>query len=676
MLQHRQDDGDDGLCAECNVAIAVGPCVACHAMICPDCGVFSKDPTGTRVICASCANLVADVRERRARPRTTLGFKAIAVILVLAFIIFGLTVALGGCGGPSAREPAEPAPRESKLVTSPRYLRAVEPPGEPNQLGDGSVVAARVFVVADTQLHYLYGKRTFAQSPFAERMSFEVAVRPAALDDGSDLLLRAFLDDYAAHYADHSLVFLGDAADLSCQQELEAFIDVLSASGIDELMSVTSNHDGFYAGNFTSKNDLDGTLALTDMPIDWTRACSSPGSYDDHRLTKGRAVARLSALLPVAPGWATATASDHHEPSDYRKAHMYYVRQLGGGDPGAPPVWGVFLDTVDYRGFALEKAQGAGTVGSVSHEQLAFLDRAMFEARMSAGETMVTFAVFGHHPFRELDEDSAERVRHFFATHPEVVGYASAHTHLSGERTIELDDGRVIPEIVVGSTTDSPQAARSLEIRVDTARDQRGWTSRRLELDHAALCGDVAPMAPDTLGYIGYRILRDGSPELSVSLLDKLEFFTGYDDLGAKRTVQMLGALLMENELVRSWAELYLRAPMPMDAPSRAELEGIVARRYAAGDDFASVRDYLDGSATVAVSDYDGWHDPAVAAVIGVAGLGVHRFEDHEATFRALHDARTTNAASHRYFLCHAAHASAAEATQPRKDSDGVIYIR
>src|SRR5690606_1923032 len=145
----------------------------------------------------------------------------------------------------------------------------VTPPAGAGGLDGEGIVAARVFAFADSQLHYLLGKRNFAQSPFADRMSFEVAVRPAALDDGADLLLALFLDEHRRFHADHTPVFLGDAADLSCVQELDAFFAVVAGAGLDTLLSVTSNHDGFYAGNFTSRRDLDGHLQLTDMPRDW-----------------------------------------------------------------------------------------------------------------------------------------------------------------------------------------------------------------------------------------------------------------------------------------------------------------------------------------------------------------------------------------------------------------------
>jgi hypothetical protein len=91
-LIEREDDGDDAYCQECRRAIAVGPCAACEAMICADCGVMSRDPGGQRVICTSCAGIVAHVADRRLarRPRSVVG---IAVAL-LAVIAVGIAAAL------------------------------------------------------------------------------------------------------------------------------------------------------------------------------------------------------------------------------------------------------------------------------------------------------------------------------------------------------------------------------------------------------------------------------------------------------------------------------------------------------------------------------------------------------------------------------------------------------
>lgn len=87
-------DGEDLRCRECEVNDAVGPCAACEAMICGDCGVVTKDPGGTRVICLSCARLVAAVRDRPLRRQRSSTTKAIAIAVVLAFAATALSLLL------------------------------------------------------------------------------------------------------------------------------------------------------------------------------------------------------------------------------------------------------------------------------------------------------------------------------------------------------------------------------------------------------------------------------------------------------------------------------------------------------------------------------------------------------------------------------------------------------
>jgi hypothetical protein len=89
----REVEGEDLRCRECEVRDAVGPCAACEAMICGDCGVVSKDPVGAKVICLSCARLVAAVRDRPLRRRTSTG-KAIAVAIIVALAAVTLSLLL------------------------------------------------------------------------------------------------------------------------------------------------------------------------------------------------------------------------------------------------------------------------------------------------------------------------------------------------------------------------------------------------------------------------------------------------------------------------------------------------------------------------------------------------------------------------------------------------------
>ena len=559
---------------------------------------------------------------------------------------------------------------------------------DPDAPARSQILAARIFAFADSQFHHRPGQRTFAQSPFAERMSFEVAVRPAALDDSSDLLLELFLSAYRARYRDHALVFLGDATDLSCLSEMRAFEAVLQTAGIRSLYPVTSNHDGFYAGNFTARRDLDGDLRLTDMPRDWTRACAVPGSRADRRLTKGRAVDRLYALLPGAEPWATEMARGAGGPTDYREAYLYYVRRLSGGRPDAPPVYGVFLDTVDYRGFDFESSRGAGSTGAVSRQQLGFLDRAMFQAAQPLRATgrPVTFILFGHHPFHAMEPATAARLRAFLRRHRDIVAYVAAHTHESMERGIELDptaargDQRArprIPELIVGSTTDAPQAARVIDVAVDPVSGERSVHTRRLVLDSEAMCAHIAPMAADTTGYTGYRIVRDGTPALSISTIEKLLFVTGLADLARKRALQVVGALLMENELVRSWARLYRDAPVSLTDPQRDALDDILARRYAGGERAADLHPYLQGQMRDARASEpdDAGYDPVIAPILASAERGVHRFASSHRLLAKLAPLRTQSPEARRYFTCHAVYAARAESKRAHQ-RDNVLYIR
>ncbi len=600
--------------------------------------------------------------------------------------------ALAGCG---ARTPAQRANDSRPIMaaadkTVPGNVAPVvvaarpapfvidEPPGGAGAGALLPVVAARVFALGDTQLHHLWGKRSWAQSPFAEKQSVEVAVRPAALDDGADLLLAEFLRVRREKFGAHTLVFMGDAADVSCTQELGRFMGHMTIGGDAQFLAVTSNHDGFYVGNYTQKGDLDGKLALvSDMPDDWTRACADAPGRDDHRLTKGRAVARWSVALPPAPAWATHLAmGGADDPARYAEAWLAAVRPLGGGDAGARPAWAILLDTVDYRDFDVRRTRGAGTTGAISRAQLDFVDRAMFEAKVAAGQTPAWIA-FGHHPFAELDPRTREGVLRFLVLHPEVIAYVSAHTHLSDERQIVLADGRVVPELVVGSTTDSPQAARVIELRTAADGSAPAIASLRARLDAEALCEGIPEFEPDSLGYVGYRMVRDDTPGLSLGTWKKLMVWMQLDSLTSERVTQAMGALMVENELVRATAKLYLGAPGLVLSPAeRARLETLVARRFPHAEQVSELDEQLsDKRVDATLDDWERWVDPVLTPAIPRASRALYAFAGERALFEKLRARRTASPELARWFACHAVRASEAEARRPKRQGD-VVYVR
>ena len=561
---------------------------------------------------------------------------------------FGL-VLLAACGGAIV----PPAPTS---IAPGGPFREVEPPA-----GRGvpyPTVRARVFALGDSQFHHLYGKRSFAQSPFADRYGgIEVAIRPAALDDGSDLLLETFLDHHRAAYAASTLVYMGDAADLSCQDEYDRFWNLVEAAGATPLLMLPSNHDGFYVGNYTQKADANGNLAYTDMPADWRRACARPGVFDDRMLTKARAIIQIEAHLPDGPMWATemfAVAPD--DPSGYAGAALSYTRPIGDG------VWGLFLDTVDYRDFDLTRSLGAGTVGAISAAQLAGIDKMMLEVAVGGGPgARPAYLAFGHHTLAELDPGTREHLLTFLDGRPEILAYVSAHTHRADEHLHRLPSGRMFPELVVGSTTDfgsegEPPSARLVEVREDPATGARGVASVRVYLDVPALCGDVVAVDPeDPVGYTAYRIARDDTPDVPTSTGGLLLAWIASSDLKQHRVAQLLGALIVEHRMVRALASLYLNAPggVPDDA-SRAELQAVTAQ--------VGARPPLG-----AMSQYDLWWDPTLFPQVPDAARQLLTFGAERATFEALRPTRTTTPARRRYFACHAAHAAEAEARSPRR---------
>jgi hypothetical protein len=541
------------------------------------------------------------------------------------------------------------------------------------------VIAARVYAIGDSQLRWLYGKRTFAQSPFADRyQGIEVAIRPAALDDGGDLLLHLFLSEHARFFPRATLVYLGDAADLSCAPELDVFFRILAEHAELPLLMVTSNHDGFYAGNFTQRADGGGKLKYSDLPVDWYRACSAPGSRDDHILTRARAAARIAEHLPPALPWATAySAGDPDDPTAYAASHLAYLRPLGGGDAGAPPVWGVFLDTVDYRDFDLTTALGAGTTGSVSAAQLVELDHALFELEGLPGQRDAPLLAFGHHTLAQLDEGAQERLRHFLDVHPRIVGLVTAHTHYPDERWHRLASGRLLPELVVGSTTDYggpgvPESGRLIEVRVDPARGTRGLTSARLELDVDRLCAGVPAFGPrDPFGYTSYRLERDDTGDVPTSTWGLLWAWVGDSDLSHYRIAQAAGALLVENRLVRGLAYLYQSSPLALDDGARAELSALLGRAPLPGAAW-DAPDLADGLS--ALSDYDRWWDPVLSPYVPLLARSLLSFGSERLLFERLHGERSASPETRRWFACHAARAAAAEAERaPPKDHP---YIR
>lgn len=538
-----------------------------------------------------------------------------------------------------------------------------------------SVPVASLYLLGDSQLHYPYGKRSFAQAGWVDK-TVEVAVRPAFLDLSSDLLLDEFLRFRATEAPSSRFIFLGDAADLSCEQELARFFAVLHGRGFqtpndggEDWDFVTSNHDGFFVGNFTSPKDADGALSYTDMPEDWLRACAEPNTKDDHRLTKGRFVREVRGLLSdlpaedVAASWEGAAS-----PDSYQSDFLYYTRRLDDGSSPAVVV-GIFLDTVDYRRhFDLHDTMGAGTVGALSPGQLRFVKEAILRAAKAHHGKPLYFAFFGHHPLEQLDDDTREALGlMLLPLRRQLIGYFAAHEHQSSIR--EVQAGPVtLRQFVTGSTTDWPQHGRLVTLRYSPGESGLSVETQLTGLDPAP-CARQRRLYDGALSYTGYRQFQADPPGSFGLAWD--EFWGNYD----QRKQTLASALEIENLQVRQLAGLYLSLPARWLAPAdRVVLEQIALAPYAAADSSASLAALVrDPDYLATLSEYDRWFDPKTLPESAARYRAIHSFGDHAYFLRNL-DTLRWEPSLRAFFLCHAVAASEVESRE-RAERQGVYFI-
>jgi Calcineurin-like phosphoesterase len=294
--------------------------------------------------------------------------------------------------------------------------------------------AVGLFIVSDSQLHSLHGKRSGFQLDLVDAV-VPVAVRPVELDLLSGVTLRRFAAmyrDLRAGWPELRWAHLGDIGDVACEDELDRFQDVVGAFDARALVSIApGNHDTTFLGNLSWHPEWDG-------------AC------DGRRADRDLLRRRLAAYTSAAEG---LEASFGDESLDFFAS----VSRLGA--IRGREVLGVFLDTTDYGAVHLGVA---GAQGAVTLAQIEWVERAL--AKRPADAWVV---VFMHHPVASLSlsrngRASLERLARRLGDR--LLAIVSAHTHLAAHRRVCLGS-RLVDELVVGSTIDPPQEAALLEVR-------------------------------------------------------------------------------------------------------------------------------------------------------------------------------------------------------------------
>lgn len=389
--------------------------------------------------------------------------------------------------------------------------------------GPVAPAAITMYVVADTQLHELGGRRFPGQMEVASTL-VPVAHRPVELDVLSTAAVVRFAQAYDALWPRKAggggsrpwWAHLGDFADHSCTREMDRMIELLErhvGEGQERWAGVApGNHDSAFTGNF-------------EWSPYWSDACTDddpvPG-VKYARLDKVASDERLKKLLGeknLAPGTITGVVEGslldglwRASPNVWWSASARYtVTPLGGlptDEKGKQRgVVGIFIDTADRlsRNFGI-----AGTFGTFSSKQAKAIQEAVTtlknrppsktdsgkESGNNAGKDAVIdyadpwYVVFGHSPYQELTDSSREALDGLFSwldrkgeckaggdlcKGPRILAFVAAHTH-HAEAHRHCVNGRLLREIVVGSVIDAPQQAAQLEIGTDS----RGRASVRL----------------------------------------------------------------------------------------------------------------------------------------------------------------------------------------------------
>lgn len=361
-----------------------------------------------------------------------------------------------------------------------------------------------LFIVSDTQLHELQGRRFPGQIELAD-VFVPVAIRPVELDLLSVATWERFGNVYrklAETVSGLKWLHLGDFADLSCEGEMKRATDMLGRFGDGKLVGVApGNHDKSFTGNFfwspfwdsacarrLEKTESDGLLSATVVP----------------RLVEG------AAMAPVLNGGALSGALMGRGSALVTVSPLGVIHHRGQ----ARGVLGVFLDTSDEKSFDFGIA---GLFGTISEAQLKTLAAMIGAARTRPDYRDPVYLLFAHHPVDEMTPDTRKRLGAFVRNldrqtngvvdekeqarqdelaalqglpAPRVLALITAHTHLAQAQYHCMGD-RFLREIVVGSTIDPPQEASLLTI----GTDDHGVASLRLRTLPAVAregrtCGD------------------------------------------------------------------------------------------------------------------------------------------------------------------------------------------
>lgn len=406
--------------------------------------------------------------------------------------------------------------------------------------GAAGVVSGGAWIVADPQVEYYAGRAFGFQSPIADQVS-STAARPPAEVLGTEAILRRvawYIKDNPA-----PVVFLGDAGQVGCRQEVETVFRWLDVSGQPWLF-VPGNHDCFPMGSiapdavaaigeaalttlqdpqrweeFTSLEDfISGALEPTNLFERWAAACEDPSDPSAGPANKAwlvdRIVEQLNKARSVAPRsdrdyWKeahTTGGASTSPPGDTLEHWSSWVVQsfpIAGGDAAGQAVAiGLAVDTNDWSDLGEVVGISPGSQGCISTAQIDAAVGLVGEVRRDVGRGDLPVVVFGHHPADHQYGTCGIKLGQL-VSRLQPLAYVAAHTHRAAppqQRELVVDpvEGttQAVTEYVVGSVVEfgGPDSAPEIErFQVGPAGDI-AVDQHAVQVIAASVVGDAPPL--------------------------------------------------------------------------------------------------------------------------------------------------------------------------------------
>ena len=302
-----------------------------------------------------------------------------------------------------------------------------------------------VYFIGDNQFHLSDGMPTPTENWFSDKLT-DVAIRSPQKTIFGPLVFESFLKSIDQRPL---LVHMGDAADISCPQEMDRFFHTMkSYSG--PWVFIPGNHDGFYTGNSQHKSEN------TDP---WDNACLGKRldksdviiAYLSNRFKEPISRDSDCGEALIKGTWGEKGFKHDYVAKIYPNTDManksFIVQQIRFTKDGVP-IRIILIDTAQYHcrpgyiaGFALPINKIAGVTGEILADQWKVIEEMLAEKSI---EDEILY-IAGHHPLKKKWYSShglaccdTLKLKKMI-NKKNVKGYLSAHTHKGGKRTFSKD---------------------------------------------------------------------------------------------------------------------------------------------------------------------------------------------------------------------------------------------